>query len=339
MPRHPIELARKHYEGLPAVLKEALFSVDIAEQMAEIGKKFGLTIEQTGIMAEETGYVMLGLSRPNEMVGNLAAELGVDAGKAGDVAAEISHRIFFPLREQLKAAHNFDMSAADIRQPAPEPAGVTRVSGMQMPPSVRPPIAPVPTPAPIQEKSPLVIDLTREKPPLPKPAPPTLAPKPPPVSLPSSLARPAPLQPKPTAPAEPPSRYESFASPTGRIENLQKMIAKPPLPVVPVQPQPPKPKEVPPIHLRPPVPPPTIVSTPVSAAPPLKPSQPTPPQVVPAPPRMTPQMQDVPPAPSLLQEKLRAEPQQKPAPSQSAPAPGQAGTPASSDPYREPIDA
>ena len=86
MPRHPIELARKHYEELLAVLKEALFSVEVADKIGEIGKKFGLTIEQTGIMAEETGYVMLGLTRPNEFVGNLARELGVDTDRAQDIA-------------------------------------------------------------------------------------------------------------------------------------------------------------------------------------------------------------------------------------------------------------
>ncbi|MBI3442563.1 MAG: hypothetical protein HY007_02255 [Candidatus Sungbacteria bacterium] len=211
MPRQPIELAREHYERLPAVLKQALFSTEIAEQMFEIGKKFGLTIEKTGIMAEETGYVMLGLARPGEFVANLASELSVETDKAQDVAGEINHRIFFPLREELKRTHNFDMDAGEIagsgalRIPGP-PERLTSSSraGMPMPPSIQKTFA--------EEKSPLVSDLTRVREETPK--------------SPTSPAVPASkLPPKPAPSFQPPTE------PTGRIADLQKMVAKPPLPV------------------------------------------------------------------------------------------------------------
>lgn len=393
MPRRPIELARKHYEQLPSVLKQALFSTDIAEKMFEIGKKFGLTIEKTGIMAEETGYVMLGLARPNELVGNLASGLQVNADKAQDVAAEINHQIFFPLREELKRTHNFDMDMGEI-------AGVVdtnRVSGMQMPPSIKKTF--------VEEKSPLVSDLTRitERAALPMPAQPAVKP-PLPVQVPPS-AHVAPQPPAPPAKTATPY-FEPFASPTGRITDLHKMVEKPPLPVVapaPVvvqpqaesavpkpeskpkppaasgvepwekdmeeevsslltqkpAPQPPRLKEPPPIDLRPqqkpPAPQPMIPSklppidlreqartAPPTVTPPaVPPVTPVPTQdKIPSAPRMTPQLQDLPEKPSgptLLQEKLRAEPQEKATPPAAAPAP-LVNAPGGSDPYREPID-
>ncbi|MBI4224739.1 MAG: hypothetical protein HY617_00235 [Candidatus Sungbacteria bacterium] len=208
MPRHPIELAKKQYEELPALLKQALFSTEIAEIMFEIGKKFGLTIEKTGIMAEETGYIMLGLTRPNELVANLANELAVDTDKAKDIATEVNHRIFFPLREELKRAHDFDMDATQIAGSTQ----VTGVSGMQMPPNIKKTL--------VEEKSPLVSDLTRVK------------------ESPSQGGDRGEVKPLPTP--TPPQHFESFASPTGRIADLQKMVArqdsspqveKPPLPL------------------------------------------------------------------------------------------------------------
>lgn len=211
MPRHPIELARKHYEELPGVLKQALFSTEIAEQMFEIGKKFGLTIEKTGIMAEETGYIMLGLTRPNELVTNLAAELGIDSDKAQDVAAEISHQIFFPLREELKRTHDFDMDTGEIvgsGGPSERLASSSQ-AGMPLPPGINPSASLGPKKTFVEEKSPLVSDLTRvqESPMLPIPQ-------------------------KPSVPAaQPPPSFQPPASPTGRIDDLQKMVEKPPLPV------------------------------------------------------------------------------------------------------------
>lgn len=284
MPRHSIELAQKHYEDLPQILKEALFSTNIAEQMHEIGKKFGLTIEKTGIIAEETGYIMLGLARPDEFVANLSGGLGVDTDKAQEIAAEINHQIFFPLREELKRTHSFDMGASSPRLSFGEAgeilgsAGV-RVSGMhpdayqsgigvKMPPSVKKTFA--------EEKSPLVADLTRisqlvvsgaepqtsktaevkpapasqpdvqisavlpkaelektptepvvsNKPPLPIPKPQVdQVPKTPPAAdLP-------PRQPTDKVPPHAQPRFEPFASPSGRITDLQNMTEIPPPPI------------------------------------------------------------------------------------------------------------
>ncbi len=364
MPRHPIELARKHYEGLPAILKQALFSTEIAEKMFEIGKKFGLTIEKTGIMAEETGYIMLGLTRPNELVGNLASELGTGTDQAQDIAAEINHQIFFPLREELKRTHDFDMGADEVVGSG----GATRVSGMQMPSSIKKTL--------VEEKSPLVSDLTRVKE----------------VVMPS---------------------FQPPASPTGRIDDLQKMVEKPPLPIAkpkeipeipasfpksapkppvvsPVEPpavstvepwekdmekevsspltqkpaaQPPQPKESLPIDLRPQqkfavLPPPIQTKLPPIDLRPTPTLKPAPPSV----PRMTPQLQDLARqtsgqninkglpsnkiGPTLLEERLWLEPQEKVAPQKSvrdaAPA-RSVGVPTTkdvgtgSDPYREPV--
>jgi hypothetical protein len=246
MPRQPIELARKHYEELPAILKQALFSAEIAEQMFEIGKKFGLTIEKTGIMAEETGYVILGLGRPNELVGNLASGLHVDTDKAKDIGAEINHQIFFPLREELKRTHDFDMDAAQIEGLVSSP----RVSGMPMPPSIKLSTGSSLIPSGveaikktfIEEKSSLVSDLTRireqNSQQQPKPTAPA-SPATPPIPQLSSSA-PKPIQPLPS--------FVPPASQTGRIADLDKMSQKLVLPVKTLQQTAPPPASISPIQ-------------------------------------------------------------------------------------------
>ena len=98
----------------------------------------------------------------------------------------------------MKRTHNFDMSASEIV----ESAGATRVSGMQMPPNVKKTF--------VEEKSPLVSDLVRVR---------------------EQTALPVPPSAPQLKPIQPPPSFQPPASPTGRIDDLQNMVAKPPLPV------------------------------------------------------------------------------------------------------------
>lgn len=109
MPRYPQPQIEERYEKLPEVLKEAMFSPENADLMFEVGKKFGLTLDKIGYMAEETGYVILGFTKPVEFIKQLEENLDIDSEKAEEIAAEINHRVFLPLREALKQAHQVEI--------------------------------------------------------------------------------------------------------------------------------------------------------------------------------------------------------------------------------------
>ena len=106
----------EHVAALPSELKDAMFDDEIAKKLIAIGKKFGLTIEKTGFLSEETGYIVLGLARPSEFVANLSQALGVDTEKARLIASEINHQILFGLREALKAAHQIDFGEEELQK-------------------------------------------------------------------------------------------------------------------------------------------------------------------------------------------------------------------------------
>ena len=91
------------FEKLPEALKDAIVSVDNAKTISEIGRKYGLHIDQTGEMAEEVGSVLLGLAHPTELVNNLTRRLGIERVIASQVAAEINEEIFLKIREYLKS--------------------------------------------------------------------------------------------------------------------------------------------------------------------------------------------------------------------------------------------
>ncbi len=95
----------ERFRDLPEDLQKAMFSPDTADAILAVGKKFGLQIDQTGELADETGLVMLGVTPPGEFIRNLARRLELDPEKAKAVAEEINQKIFQPVRESLKKVH------------------------------------------------------------------------------------------------------------------------------------------------------------------------------------------------------------------------------------------
>jgi hypothetical protein len=93
---------RERYLKLPKDVQDAIFSVDSAEIIQDIANKNNLVIDKMGELADETGLVMLGITKPSEYVKNLTGRLGIDSNTAQKIGDEINSRIFSPIRESLK---------------------------------------------------------------------------------------------------------------------------------------------------------------------------------------------------------------------------------------------
>ncbi len=109
MSRYIQQELEERYQKLPRILQEAIFNVDVANKIFALGRRFNLTIEKIGFVAEEVGYVILGFTKPEKFTEVLADRLGAGREEATKIAQEIDQRIFLPLREALKEAHGIDM--------------------------------------------------------------------------------------------------------------------------------------------------------------------------------------------------------------------------------------
>ena len=94
------------YDNLPEDLKDVIFGLEMNEIVEKIGRENQLNIEQIGDLANETGMVMLGVTHPNEFIGNLADRLEIDKEKAMAIAQEINEQVFKKVRESLRKIHN-----------------------------------------------------------------------------------------------------------------------------------------------------------------------------------------------------------------------------------------
>lgn len=166
MPRFTQEQLNEQFKKLPPALKDALFSADVADKIMTIGRKYVLNIEKIGFLAEETGYIMLGLSRADEFVGMLAERIGISRVAASEIAKEVNREILTPIREELRRAHAIQITDVDLEKageilPHKHPGEIARPQPVPQRPSpaiptpARPPLTVAPkAPQPLRPPAP-----------------------------------------------------------------------------------------------------------------------------------------------------------------------------------------
>ncbi len=96
----------ERFENLPDDVQEAFLSVDTYKTIKKIVDKFKLHIDQSGILSEEIGLVMLGVTRPENFLSVLEKKLNIPLETAGEIVKEINTTIFFPIRASLEEINN-----------------------------------------------------------------------------------------------------------------------------------------------------------------------------------------------------------------------------------------
>ncbi len=111
------------YHKLPKDVQEAILSVDTSEAIREIGEKHKLMIDTMGDLADETGLVRLGLTRPGQYVSHLIERLGINQETAQEITEEVNNRILFPIRDSLRKIQEEREELAETIPEEPLPAG------------------------------------------------------------------------------------------------------------------------------------------------------------------------------------------------------------------------
>lgn len=93
------------FDKLPEDLKDAIFSIDSATAMEEIGAKYHLHIDQIGNLGSETGYVLLGVELPESLIGKISQKLGLSMETSAQIASELNTKVFSKVRDSLRRIH------------------------------------------------------------------------------------------------------------------------------------------------------------------------------------------------------------------------------------------
>ena len=91
----------RRYDSLRPEIKNAMISMSSAEAIRDIGRKNSLDKKRTGVLAEEIGYILLGVIDRSNFVDDLTDILEVDKNKASEIAEETTQKIFVPVKDAL----------------------------------------------------------------------------------------------------------------------------------------------------------------------------------------------------------------------------------------------
>ncbi|PIP86345.1 hypothetical protein COV42_01965 [Candidatus Campbellbacteria bacterium CG11_big_fil_rev_8_21_14_0_20_44_21] len=102
MKKYDTEELNDIFDRLPEPLREAISSVETADKLEDIRKKFGLHVDQAGKLGSETGFVLLGLVPIKEFRRNVKRKLGIDEELTEKIVRAVDEKILSDVRESLK---------------------------------------------------------------------------------------------------------------------------------------------------------------------------------------------------------------------------------------------
>jgi hypothetical protein len=108
---------QERFDDLPKLVQDAIQSADMPRALQDIGALHNLHINQLGALEDEALLVMLGFANPATFSERVQSALRVDESSAGAIAAEVSERLFVPIRHAMR-----EYMEERLRHPAQSPA-------------------------------------------------------------------------------------------------------------------------------------------------------------------------------------------------------------------------
>src|SRR3989338_5820345 len=117
----------EHYKKLPEKLRNMLFAQETTDALFEIGTKNGLSVDQMGELADETGLIILGITKPEQYAYNIQRKLAATPERTNTIVRAVNEKIFEPIREDLRAIHKV-MEAEKVEKKPPIQDVVSKLS-------------------------------------------------------------------------------------------------------------------------------------------------------------------------------------------------------------------
>ncbi len=108
---------KDHLMKLPKEVQDMIANSSWDQKIQEIGKKHNLRIDQIGILGNETMFVLLGMTHPDQYTHEIQTRLNVIASKAAEISNDATELIFKNIREKLMGIYS---RASEETEIAPE---------------------------------------------------------------------------------------------------------------------------------------------------------------------------------------------------------------------------
>lgn len=108
------------FKLLPEDIRRVISSAEIMGKIADIAENHDLMLDKADELAQETSFVMLGLTHPNEFIPHLRKRLGVSDDVVNKIADEVNEQVFKEIRESLKKIHDNPSSLESHQEVTPQ---------------------------------------------------------------------------------------------------------------------------------------------------------------------------------------------------------------------------
>lgn len=116
-------------QELPKDVQAAIMSNDFEAQVAEIGQKNRLHVDQIGELGDEVLLVMLGFMPADGFAEHIQKNLHLYSEQAAAIETQVNDQIFLPIRESMK---KFQEDQKKKNEPAPSAAPAINLSDMML---------------------------------------------------------------------------------------------------------------------------------------------------------------------------------------------------------------
>ncbi len=96
------DILQKKFDSLPADIKAAITSTDVAQKLTDIGQKHQLHLDQVETLEEEVTLAMLGVTSLDDFVDRVEEKLNVDSDMAIDIATDVNEEVLLSIRESIQ---------------------------------------------------------------------------------------------------------------------------------------------------------------------------------------------------------------------------------------------
>src|SRR3989344_6496742 len=113
------ESMKQVMETLPPVIRAYLAQGKYTVVAKTLMAKYGLRIDQAGVLEREIMLLLMGIENPDEFIQALMEEAKLDKKVIDGIVQDVNTQIFIPLRQE-------EMKSAQMKKEAPIPAATSR---------------------------------------------------------------------------------------------------------------------------------------------------------------------------------------------------------------------
>lgn len=119
------------FDTLPLETQSAIIDADIPQKVSDAGLKFGLHVDQMGVLFDATQEVALGIASYDSFASVVESKIGVSRDMARQITSEINQSVFKVIREKMIEMSNFD-NESEEKEIAPEETSILEKTGIDL---------------------------------------------------------------------------------------------------------------------------------------------------------------------------------------------------------------